>query len=53
MTDWITANERGGHLTAAQNEQLQNRLIYGDNLLAMAALLPGTTPRPACAVRSI
>ncbi len=47
MTDWITANERGGHLTAAQNEQLQNRLIYGDNLLAMAALLAGDDATPS------
>ena len=28
-----------------------NRLIYGDNLLAMAALLAGAKLHPACAVR--
>ena len=45
-TDWITANERQGHLAAGQNGDWLNRLIYGDNLLAMAALLAGddTTP---------
>jgi len=47
--DWITANERCGHLQQAnsrENNNWQNRLIYGDNLLAMAALLAGddTTP---------
>ncbi|MDD2744235.1 MAG: site-specific DNA-methyltransferase [Rhodocyclaceae bacterium] len=45
-TDWITANQRQGHLAAGQNGDWLNRLIYGDNLLAMAALLAGdeTTP---------
>jgi adenine-specific DNA-methyltransferase len=45
-TDWITANERQGHLAAGQSGDWLNRLIYGDNLLAMAALLAGddTTP---------
>ena len=45
-TDWITANERQQHLATGQNGDWQNRLIYGDNLLAMAALLAGddTTP---------
>ncbi len=49
--DWITANERQGHLAvgampSSRLETGQNRLIYGDNLLAMAALLAGdeTTP---------
>jgi adenine-specific DNA-methyltransferase len=40
-TDWITANKRQGHLAAGQNGDWLNRLIYGDNLLAMAALLAG------------
>jgi adenine-specific DNA-methyltransferase len=45
-TDWITANERQQHLATGQNGDWLNRLIYGDNLLAMAALLAGdeTTP---------
>jgi adenine-specific DNA-methyltransferase len=45
-TDWITANERQGHLATGQTGDWLNRLIYGDNLLAMAALLAGdeTTP---------
>ncbi|MDP3638972.1 MAG: site-specific DNA-methyltransferase [Azonexus sp.] len=45
-TDWITANERQQHLASGQNGDWLNRLIYGDNLLAMAALLAGddTTP---------
>ena len=47
MTDWITANDRRGHLTATHNEQWQNRLIYGDNLLAMAALLAGDDATPS------
>ena len=39
MTDWITANERRGHLAVgamptSRLETWQNRLIYGDNLLA-------------------
>lgn len=43
--DWVTANERRGHLGAT--EQAQNRLIYGDNLLAMAALLAGDDDTPS------
>ncbi len=52
-TDWITASERQGQLSprpsgegAGVRENWTNRLIYGDNLLAMAALLSGdeTTP---------
>jgi len=47
--DWITVNERRGYSEQAnnsENDNWQNRLIYGDNLLAMAALLAGddTTP---------
>ncbi|MDR2013591.1 MAG: site-specific DNA-methyltransferase [Rhodanobacter sp.] len=46
MADWIAANERAARLGADKGEGWQNRLIYGDNLLAMAALLAGdeTTP---------
>jgi adenine-specific DNA-methyltransferase len=50
-TDWIAQNQRAGHLakvgaggTAAE---WQNRLIYGDNLLAMAALLAGNEQTPS------
>ncbi len=46
-TDWITANERQGHLAAGQNGDWLNRLIYGDNLLAMAALLAGDEKTPS------
>lgn len=43
--DWIAANERRAHLDGTDSGWA-NRLIYGDNLLAMAALLAGddTTP---------
>jgi adenine-specific DNA-methyltransferase len=51
-TDWIAQNQRAGHLVAASQKvgaggtaneasDWANRLIYGDNLLAMAALLAG------------
>ena len=51
-TDWITANARqdafSDHSRAGESDGAAwtNRLIYGDNLLAMAALLAGddTTP---------
>jgi adenine-specific DNA-methyltransferase len=46
-TDWITANKRQGHLAAGQNGDWLNRLIYGDNLLAMAALLAGDEKTPS------
>lgn len=39
-TDWIAQNNRSDHLANHQSDW-QNRLIYGDNLLAMAALLAG------------
>ena len=44
--DWVAANERAARLRADESGAWQNRLIYGDNLLAMAALLAGdeTTP---------
>ncbi|HEX7917213.1 DNA methyltransferase [Rudaea sp.] len=45
-TDWIAANERAVQLRSGDGGDWHNRLIYGDNLLAMAALLAGdeTTP---------
>ncbi|MDO9141490.1 MAG: site-specific DNA-methyltransferase [Methylobacter sp.] len=51
-TDWIAANERRGHLSVGATptsrlETWQNRLIYGDNLLAMAALLAGDDSTPS------
>ncbi|MBU6199771.1 MAG: site-specific DNA-methyltransferase, partial [Xanthomonadaceae bacterium] len=61
-TDWIAANTRQQALSAAQDEMFgavqgslgdaaarpwQNRLIYGDNLLAMAALLAGDEHTPS------
>ena len=46
VSDWIAAANRQAHLGAEGTEDWTNRLIYGDNLLAMAALLAGdgTTP---------
>lgn len=52
-TDWITANARQEHLasqpaqSAGETGNWQNRLIYGDNLLAMAALLAGDEHSPS------
>ena len=59
-TDWITANERRERLVSIQpglfgevQPSLEdappwhNRLIYGDNLLAMAALLAGDEKTPS------
>lgn len=51
-TDWISVNERRGHLAvgampASGLDAWQNRLIYGDNLLAMAALLAGDEFTPS------
>ena len=43
-TDWVRANARLGALDDAADGPASawvNRLIYGDNLLAMAALLAG------------
>lgn len=47
-TDWIRAGERQAHLPTRQSAGWHNRLIYCENLLAMAALPAGngTTPRP-------
>lgn len=46
-TDWITATTRSDHLNANENTSWKNRLVYGDNLLAMAALLSGDEQNPS------
>lgn len=45
--DWITAANRQAHLDAEDDAGWTNRLIYGDNLLAMAALLAGDENTPS------
>lgn len=45
MDDWVYQNERQGHLNEQSN--WTNRLIYGDNLLAIAALLAGDEQTPS------
>jgi len=45
-SDWIAAAERQDRLNAG-NGDWHNRLIYGDNLLAMAALLAGDEATPS------
>lgn len=46
--DWVTTQNRQAQ-QASHDDAWTNRLIYGDNLLAMAALLAGdeNTPFPA------
>lgn len=50
-TDWIAQDRRRSHLTgaadASSGPEWHNRLIYGDNLLAMAALLAGDEDTPS------
>jgi adenine-specific DNA-methyltransferase len=46
-SDWITAANRQAHLGDEGNIDWTNRLIYGDNLLAMAALLAGDEHTPS------
>lgn len=49
-TDWVTAQQRATHhatVNAAGDASWMNRLIYGDNLLAMAALLAGDEYTPS------
>ncbi|WP_225561582.1 DNA methyltransferase [Rhodanobacter sp. DHB23] len=46
-SDWITAADRQKHLGDEGNAGWTNRLIYGDNLLAMAALLAGDEHTPS------
>src|SRR5690349_10681642 len=45
--DWIAAANRQAHLDAEGEADWTNRLIYGDNLLAMAALLAGDSDTPS------
>lgn len=45
--DWIAAAGRQAHLQGEPAEDWANRLIYGDNLLAMAALLAGDGQTPS------
>ncbi|MFI4969331.1 MAG: DNA methyltransferase [Lysobacterales bacterium] len=46
-TDWIAHNERAARLREGDGGEWTNRLIYGDNLLAMAALLAGDDNTPS------
>lgn len=45
--DWITSANRQAHLNDEDSVDWTNRLIYGDNLLAMAALLAGDEHTPS------
>ncbi|HQQ69421.1 MAG TPA: DNA methyltransferase [Alicycliphilus sp.] len=48
--DWVTGQQRAERQAAAQDgsgDGWMNRLIYGDNLLAMAALLAGDEHQPS------
>lgn len=45
--DWIAAAGRQAHLQSEGEQDWTNRLIYGDNLLAMAALLAGDEQTPS------
>ena len=46
-SDWITAASRQAHLGDEGHTDWTNRLIYGDNLLAIAALLAGDEHTPS------
>ncbi|WP_345777269.1 DNA methyltransferase [Rhodanobacter sp. LX-100] len=46
-SDWITAANRQAHLGDEGTADWTNRLIYGDNLLTMAALLAGDEHTPS------
>ena len=46
-SDWITTANRRAHLGDEGTADWTNRLIYGDNLLAMAALLAGDEHTPS------
>ena len=45
--DWIAQAQRAARLGDAGGDGWKNRLIYGDNLLAMAALLAGDEETPS------
>src|SRR3546814_13747967 len=45
--DWIAQAQRRRHLEGDSEAEWRNRLIYGDNLLAMAALLAGDGDTPS------
>ena len=45
--DWIAQAHREAHLQTADGSDWRNRLIYGDNLHAMAALLAGDEDTPS------
>ena len=45
--DWVAQAQRGTHLQSAEGSEWRNRLIYGDNLHAMAALLAGDEDTPS------
>lgn len=45
--DWVAQNDRRASLQADDSSTWNNRLIYGDNLLAMAALLSGDETSPS------
>jgi adenine-specific DNA-methyltransferase len=46
-SDWVSAANRQAHLGEEGSPDWTNRLIYGDNLLAMAALLAGDEHTPS------
>ena len=46
-TDWIQGAHRQDRLAQSEQDAWVNRLIYGDNLLAMAALLAGDDNTPS------
>lgn len=46
-TDWIQGAARQDRLAQSEQDAWVNRLIYGDNLLAMAALLAGDDSTPS------
>lgn len=45
--DWVAQAQRGAHLANPAGSDWRNRLIYGDNLHAMAALLAGDEDTPS------
>src|SRR3546814_133933 len=45
--DWIAQAQRAARMGEVSSDSWTNRLIYGDNLLAMAALLAGDEDTPS------